>query len=137
MPRYIISACSLLLVLSFLGIASGLRFPTQVIAAASRFDLIMGNNKLFVGGDGERESSPSFRPVSDKRVSIPMGPDTKPFDCALPPLFANSEIFTVTYSIPFGLNVEKPPPGFPAPIVTKDSAQEGSKHAHISSFIMA
>lgn len=36
------------------------------------------------------------------------------------PIFSNSEFFVVTYDVPFGLNVDKPPKNFPSPIVTKD-----------------
>ena len=36
------------------------------------------------------------------------------------PIFSKSEFFVVTYDVPFGLNVDKPPKNFPSPIVTKD-----------------
>lgn len=55
-------------------------------------------------------------------VNVPLGEGYKDVPCKFRPLFANSEFFVVTYKVPFGLNVEKPPKGFPAPIVTKDGS---------------
>lgn len=78
--------------------------------------------------EDSNNDTPPMR-AAETVVSIPMGKDIKPFECALRPLFVKSEFFTVTYSIPFGLNVEKPPKEFPAPIVTKDSQQEGGEKA--------
>lgn len=56
-------------------------------------------------------------------VSIPMGPGCDPMQYRFRPLFKNSTFIVVTFSIPFDLSLEKPPKGFPAPIVTKDNPQ--------------
>ena len=54
-------------------------------------------------------------------LEVPMdGENVKAVPISLRPIFANSEFFVVTYDVPFGLNVDKPPKNFPAPIVTKD-----------------
>ena len=54
-------------------------------------------------------------------LEVPMdGENVKPIPISLRPIFANSEFLVVTYDVPFGLNVDKPPKNFPAPIVTKD-----------------
>jgi hypothetical protein len=54
-------------------------------------------------------------------LEVPMdGENVMPIPISLRPIFASSEFFVVTYDVPFGLNVDKPPKNFPAPIVTKD-----------------
>ena len=53
-------------------------------------------------------------------IEVPMDGDAKPIPISLRPIFASSEFFVLTYDVPFGLNVDKPPKNFPAPIVTKD-----------------
>ena len=54
-------------------------------------------------------------------LEVPMdGDNIMPIPISLRPIFANSEFLVVTYDVPFGLNVDKPPKNFPAPIVTKD-----------------
>mmetsp|Transcript_32231 Transcript_32231/g.71016 ORF Transcript_32231/g.71016 Transcript_32231/m.71016 type:complete len:206 (-) Transcript_32231:147-764(-) len=60
-------------------------------------------------------------------VEIDLGPDYKPVTCDFRPIFFNSTFFTVNYPVPFGLNIEKPPRGFPCPIVNKDSKREGGE----------
>ena len=58
--------------------------------------------------------------ISDYSVSIPLGEGYKTVECKFLPLFEKSEFLVVTYQVPFSLNIEKPPKGFPAPIVNKD-----------------
>mmetsp|Transcript_17356 Transcript_17356/g.29340 ORF Transcript_17356/g.29340 Transcript_17356/m.29340 type:complete len:214 (+) Transcript_17356:77-718(+) len=60
-------------------------------------------------------------------IEIDLGQDYKPVTCNFRPIFYKSSFFTVTYPVPFGLNIEKPPKGFPAPIVNKDSQLEGGE----------
>ena len=55
------------------------------------------------------------------KVKIGLGEGYQPITTTFRPIFRNSKFFTVEYDIPFGLNIEKPPKGFPAPIVNKDS----------------
>lgn len=61
------------------------------------------------------------------QVEVALGDGYKSVSCEFFPIFYNSTFFTVTYPIPFGLNIEKPPKGFPAPIVTKDSGIDGGE----------
>lgn len=61
------------------------------------------------------------------QVDVALGDGYKSVSCEFFPIFYNSTFFTVTYPIPFGLNIEKPPKGFPAPIVTKDSGIDGGE----------
>lgn len=61
------------------------------------------------------------------QVEVALGDGYKSVSCEFLPIFYNSTFFTVTYPIPFGLNIEKPPKGFPAPIVTKDSGIDGGE----------
>jgi hypothetical protein len=65
--------------------------------------------------------------VPSVKVNIPLGDGYQVAALDFFPLFESSEFFTVTYNVPFGLNVEKPPKGFPAPIVTKSSPKEGGE----------
>jgi hypothetical protein len=62
------------------------------------------------------------KPASEKayRVEIPLGDGFKDVAVTFRPLFAKSEFYVTSYNIPFSLNIEKPPKGFPAPVVTKD-----------------
>lgn len=60
-------------------------------------------------------------------VEIPLGPGYKSAQCSFRPLFANSKFLTVTYPVPFELNIDKPPKNFPAPIVNKDSSRDGGE----------
>eukprot|EP00596_Hydrurales_sp_CCMP1899_P009130 CAMPEP_0119037810 /NCGR_PEP_ID=MMETSP1177-20130426/6322_1 /TAXON_ID=2985 /ORGANISM="Ochromonas sp, Strain CCMP1899" /LENGTH=169 /DNA_ID=CAMNT_0006999519 /DNA_START=122 /DNA_END=631 /DNA_ORIENTATION=- len=53
------------------------------------------------------------------RVEVPMGEGYQNVLTNFRPIFEKSTIFVTTYEIPFSLNVEKPPSGFPAPIVKK------------------
>lgn len=52
--------------------------------------------------------------------TMPLGKGYEDLEVQFRPLFANSEFIVVSYAVPFGLNVEKPPKNFPAPMVTKD-----------------
>lgn len=56
-------------------------------------------------------------------LDIPLGDGFQVIKCQFRPIFEKSEFFTVTYGVPFGLNVDKPAKGFPAPVVTKDSKE--------------
>ncbi len=70
-------------------------------------------------GDRVRMSSNQVGKVVE--LEVPMdGENVKPIPISLRPIFAKSEFLVVTYDVPFGLNVDKPPKNFPAPIVTKD-----------------
>jgi len=51
---------------------------------------------------------------------VPLGQGVQPLPVQFKALFANSVFVEVTYEVPFGLNIQKPPKGFPAPIVEKD-----------------
>lgn len=51
---------------------------------------------------------------------IPLGDGYQDIECKFRPLFQNSTFFVTSYDVPFGLNIDKPPKGFPAPIVSKD-----------------
>eukprot|EP01038_Epipyxis_sp_PR26KG_P004141 gene4141-5895_t len=53
-------------------------------------------------------------------VFIELGDGYKNIECKFRPLFQKSEFYTVNYAVPFNLNIDKPPKGFPAPIVSKD-----------------
>lgn len=55
-------------------------------------------------------------------LSIPMGAGYESMTYRLKPLFKKSKFLVVTYPIPFDLNLERPPKGFPAPVVSKDNA---------------
>lgn len=57
-----------------------------------------------------------------KKVSVLLGPNNTPTDFNIRPIFEKSTIFVKKYRLPFNLNIEKPPQGFPAPVVNKDSA---------------
>lgn len=67
------------------------------------------------------------------RVEIPLGKGYKNVFCNFRPLFVKSKFITVTYPVPFELNIDKPPKTFPAPIVNKnseraDGEQEGTNY---------
>lgn len=72
-----------------------------------------------------KQNDPNARVVSDSTVSlsIPMGAGYEPLTFKLKPLFKKSKFLVVTYPIPFDLNLERPPKGFPAPVVSKDNAE--------------
>ena len=62
------------------------------------------------------------------QVDVPLGEGFKDISCEFRPIFFKSRFFTVTYDVPFDLNVQPPPKGFPAPIVSKDSSNaDGEK----------
>lgn len=60
--------------------------------------------------------------VEGTNIQIPLGDGFKSVECNFKPLFANSMFFVTDYQVPFNINIEKPPKGFPAPIVTKEGA---------------
>ena len=64
-----------------------------------------------------------FSDISSVEVLIPLGEGYESMNCRFRPLFGNSTFRVVTYKVPFNLNIEKPPRGFPAPIVTKTGEQ--------------
>lgn len=66
-------------------------------------------------------SRPKVLPV---QVDVFLGDGYKTTSLNFLPLFESSTFFTVTYEVPFGLNIEKPPRGFPAPVVSKDGSRE-------------
>eukprot|EP01039_Chlorochromonas_danica_P008567 gene8567-9440_t len=75
-------------------------------------------------------SSSSSRPkVLPVAVDVFLGDGYKTASLNFLPLFESSSFFTVTYDVPFGLNIEKPPRGFPAPVVSKDGPKEGGEKA--------
>jgi hypothetical protein len=68
------------------------------------------------------ESGESPVPKKNKifKIEVPLGEGFKPVSINVRPLFAKSTFFVTTYDVPFSLNIERPPKGFPAPIVSKD-----------------
>lgn len=60
--------------------------------------------------------------VGEYKVNIPLGEGYKDVECKFRPIFAASELLVVTYKVPFSLNIEKPPKGFPAPVVNRNGA---------------
>lgn len=61
-------------------------------------------------------------------VPIILGESVIPTGVKLQPIFAKSEFYTKTYKMPFNINIEKPPKGFPAPVVNKDTnAADGER----------
>ena len=52
-------------------------------------------------------------------IDIPLGDGFQAVKVQFKPIFAKSKFFTVTYDVPFSLNVGPPPKGFPAPLVKK------------------
>lgn len=72
-----------------------------------------------------KQNDPNARAVSDSTVSlsIPMGAGYESLTFKLKPLFKKSKFLVVTYPIPFDLNLERPPKGFPAPVVSRDNAE--------------
>lgn len=77
--------------------------------------------------DDDDDEEDGLRNTKAVQVEVALGDGYKSVSCEFLPIFYNSTFFTVTYPIPFGLNIEKPPKGFPAPIVTKDSGIEGGE----------
>ena len=79
---------------------------------------------------GKHGLSMSSNPIESKNddgkrvvtCMVPLGAGYQPLEVPFRPLFAKSEFVVVTYAVPFGLNVEKPPKNFPAPMVTKDGS---------------
>jgi hypothetical protein len=53
-------------------------------------------------------------------MMVPMGDGYAPLECTFRRVFEKSTFFITSYDVPFGLNIDKPPKGCPAPIVTKD-----------------
>lgn len=70
----------------------------------------------------EGDLSPKIYPVVGGKVDlvVPLGEGVKPLPVSFRAIFAKSEFVEVTYEVPFGLNIQKPPKNFPAPIVDKD-----------------
>jgi hypothetical protein len=66
-------------------------------------------------------SKPVFalKNVEEVVIEVHLGDGFKSLECRFKPIFAKSKFFVASYNVPFGLNIEKPPRGFPAPIVTK------------------
>lgn len=77
--------------------------------------------------DDDDDEEDGLRNTKAVQVEVALGDGYKSVSCEFLPIFYNSTFFTVTYPIPFGLNIEKPPKGFPAPVVTKDSGIEGGE----------
>jgi hypothetical protein len=95
--------CSFLCSLLFIAFANG--FITFNRAAIKRYSIF---------------SASSDNNLEITAVDVPLGEGYKSVEFKFRPIFQSSSFFTVTYNVPFSLNVEKPPKGFPAPIVTKD-----------------
>ena len=53
-------------------------------------------------------------------LQVPLGRGWQPVEASFRPLFSQSELFMITYKVPFSLNVDRAPKNFPCPIVTKD-----------------
>lgn len=60
-------------------------------------------------------------------LDISLGEGYKDINVKFMPVFEQSTIFSVTFDVPFGLNIDKPPKGFPCPIVTKDGSNGEKK----------
>ena len=52
-------------------------------------------------------------------IEVPLGDGFGPVKIQFRPIFAKSTFYVTSYDVPFGLNIDKPPSGFPAPIVKK------------------
>ncbi len=63
-------------------------------------------------------------------LDISLGEGYKSINVKFMPVFQESTIFSVEYEVPFSLNIEKPPKGFPCPIVNKDG-NNGEKKGDI------
>lgn len=57
-------------------------------------------------------------------IEVPLGDGFGPVKIQFRPIFAKSTFYVTSYDVPFGLNIDKPPSGFPAPIVKKAGAWE-------------
>jgi hypothetical protein len=70
----------------------------------------------------ESGESPAPAPKKNKifKIEVPLGEGFKPVSINFRPLFAKSTFFVTTYDVPFSLNIDRPPRGFPAPVVSKD-----------------
>jgi len=69
----------------------------------------------------DSESLPTKNQVGKTcTLAVPLGEGYKDLTVTFRPIFAKSMFFVVSYQVPFGLSVERPPKGFPAPLVTKD-----------------
>jgi hypothetical protein len=79
---------------------------------------VFGNAKMMSPLMMSSKSTPASEKIF--RVEVPLGDGYKEVIVNFRPLFAKSTFFVTTYDIPFSLNIEKPPRGFPAPVVTKD-----------------
>ena len=58
--------------------------------------------------------------VQEVILDVPLGYGFKNLECKFKPIFSNSKFIIASYDVPFDINIDKPPKGFPAPVVTKD-----------------
>ena len=111
-------------------ITKSTRSKSLVVTSNSAVSLTMKQLNLLyaksinIDDDDEEDGLRNTKAV---QVEVALGDGYKSVSCEFFPIFYNSTFFTVTYPIPFGLNIEKPPKGFPAPIVTKDSGIDGGE----------
>lgn len=52
-------------------------------------------------------------------IEVPLGDGFGPVKIQFRPIFAKSTFYVTSYDVPFGLNIDRPPDGFPAPLVKK------------------
>lgn len=73
-------------------------------------------------------------------IEVPLGDGFGPVKIQFRPIFAKSTFYVTSYDVPFGLNIDKPPAGFPAPIVKK-AGELGLSHLcrchtrHVNGFL--
>ncbi len=72
----------------------------------------------------ENTAEPSAPAPTDQKgrivvIEVPLGDGFGPVKIQFRPIFAKSTFYVTSYDVPFGLNIDRPPDGFPAPIVKK------------------
>ena len=53
---------------------------------------------------------------SEVSIDVELGDGFKALPCKFKPIFGKSRFFVSTIEVPFSIDVERPPRGFPAPI---------------------
>ena len=87
---------------------------------ASVSSFIVSRHKSFnILAAVNRDISEKNANIQEVKFDVPLGDGYKSFECSFKPIFSKSEFFLASYDVPFSINIEKPPRGFPAPIVTK------------------
>jgi len=95
--------------------ASAVTAPRRSEWQRSRHGGIMSLSAAAAGKEGA--DSKGNRIVT---LQVPLGKGWQPVEASFRPLFSQSELFMITYKVPFSLNVDRAPKNFPCPIVTKD-----------------